>query len=142
MTGILGGADRVHTPNDQRNLRADREARQNEPWGRIIFLSRITLWPQQDEPRSWKNVAWLVSVQFNDFRAPGYDVGIPVAAAHEEVYRQLDNYAPDVELVQVAMPIWRFSTPYPEPVYDEERKLWLNNAEYRTQVVPRVVIES
>lgn len=136
MAAILGGGGRVYTPKDHSGQENEREGALDEPWGRIVLLTRTTLWPQRDVPGEMKNVAFLVSVQFNDFRAPGYDVGLAVDAAHEEVYRLLDNYVPSLSRATVAVPIWRYGKPPEHPVLDQPRKLWLSNAEYRTQVVP------
>jgi hypothetical protein len=138
MREILGGRGRVYKMTDEVK---DIEAEPTEPWGRILMMPRTTLWPQQDEPGDWKNVAWLMSVQFNAFRARGYDVDIPIAAAHEELRVLLDNWVPDPQpsSVLIAVPVWRTGTPPVHPVFDQGRNLWLSNAEYRTQVVPREV---
>jgi hypothetical protein len=136
MQEILGGRERVYRPTDDVK---EIEAEPSEPWGRIIMLPASTLWPQTDEPGAWQNVAWLMSVQFNDFRASGYNVDIAVAAAHEEAFQRLDNFvpAPQPERVVVVVPVWREGSPPSSAVYDRERRLWMSNAQYRTQVIPR-----
>jgi hypothetical protein len=136
MMQILGGRGRVYGPTDEPRAQ---EGEPTEPWGRIVFLTRTTLWPQVDVPGEWQNVAWIVSVQFNRFRAKGYDVDVAVAAAHEEAYHRLDNFVPNPQpdRLVVAVPVWRHGSPPSSAVYDEGRKLYVSNAEYRTQVVPR-----
>lgn len=142
LSAILGGDDRVYVPSDNPIDDVEREGRLNEPWGRVRLMARSTLWPQIDVPGDWQNVAFLAAVQFNDFRASGYDVNVSVDAAHERVYRQLDNYAPALERITIVVPLWRYGSPPPSPVYDASRRLWLSNAEYRTQVVEREQFES
>jgi hypothetical protein len=137
MEEILGGAGRIYNPMDQP---PDREGPQDRPWGRIHFIPRVNLWPQIDIPGDWKNVAWLASVQFNDFRAAGYRVDIGIEAAHGELLDLLDNWAPtqaEIDDLMVTVPVWRYSTPPVKAVYDSQRRLWISNAEYRAQAIPR-----
>lgn len=142
LSAILGGDDRVYVPSDNPIDDNAREGPPGEPWGRVIMLPRSTLWPSFDEPNDTRNLAWLISVQFNDFRASGYDVNVSVDAAHERVYRLLDGFAPELERLQVFVPLWRHGQPPPSPVYDAQRRLWLSNTEWRTEVAARQQIES
>jgi hypothetical protein len=138
MEEILGGPGRVYGPFDEP---PDREARQDLPWGRVKMIGRVDLWPQVDVPGDWKNVAWMASVQFNDFRAAGYRVDISIEAAHGELIDLLDDWAPTQEEVTdlaVMVPVWRYSTPPVKAVYDSQRRLWISNAQYRAQVIPRL----
>lgn len=139
MQTVLGGPQRVYMPSDGLDAIPEAEGRPDAPWGRILTLPRETLWPQRDVPGEWKNVAFILSVQFNDFRAPGYDVGIPVARAHELLYDQLNDWVPDPQPVHVliAVPVWREGQPPVSPIFDQSRNLWLSNAQYRCQAVSR-----
>lgn len=139
MQEMLGGAGRVYVPSDGHDDILEVEGGPGEQWGRIIILPRETLWPQTDEPGAWQNVAFLPSVQFNDFRAPGYDVGLAIARVHQELYARLDNWVPDPQPddIVVTVPVWRHGSPPVSPIFDQERNLWLSNAEYRCQAVSR-----
>lgn len=139
MQEILGGRGRVYVPSDPPDDVREVEGQPNEPWGRIIMMPRETLWPQTDVPGDWQNVPWLASVQFNDFRAKGYDVGVAVGAAHRELFNRLDGWVPDPQPTQVTilLPVWRNGSPPVFPRHDQGRRLWLSNAEYRTQAVSK-----
>lgn len=130
---ILGAAGRVYLADEDP---PEQEEEPSLPWGRVVFLTRETLWPQRDVPGEAKNVAWLMSVQFNDFKAPGYRVGIGIGAAHEEIFARLDNFAPALPSAQIVVPVWRYGAPPAAPFYDADRRLWITNAEYRAQVGP------
>jgi hypothetical protein len=136
---ILGGRGRVYSPFDGPR---EREGAQDMPWGRVRFIGRTNLWPQIDVPGDWKNVAFIASVQFNDFRADGYRVDIAVEAAHGELLDLMDGWAPsqaDVDDLAIMVPVWRYSTPPVKAMYDSQRRLWVSNAQYRTQAIPRVI---
>jgi hypothetical protein len=141
MQEILGGRGRVYGPFDRPR---DREGSQDMPWGRVRFIGRQNLWPQIDVPGDWKNIAVIASVQFNDFRSDGYRVDIGIEAAHGEILDLLDGWAPSHDSVtdlSVMVPVWRYSTPPVQAIYDSQKRLYISNAEYRAQAIPRITVE-
>lgn len=131
MQRSLGGRERIYRPTDRV---PEQEAEPSAVWGRVVM--RPTLWPSLAEPGAPRNVSWLMMVQFNDFAAKGYDVDVAMQAVHEEIYLRLDNFVPVGSRLIVWVPIWRFADPPAAAIYDGSRRLWISNAEYRSQVAP------
>jgi hypothetical protein len=142
MQLILGGRGRVYAPADDV---PEREAEANTPWARVFILPGTSPWAVE-RTSDYQPVAFLVSVQVNDFQARGYDPLLVADAAHAEALALLDAWPegaawelaegdPPVPVLRVAMPVWRAGPPPAAPLYSEGRRLWVSSAEYRCEVV-------
>lgn len=140
MIQILGKEGRIYIPSQPI---PDREVEQRDmPWTRIIIQQvqgLTTLRP--DLPGQPRLVPFQVKVETVDFQAVGYDIQIPLDAAHAEVFELLDNWGPGVVTyggvsVLVSLPVYRQYPPDPTPLLDDALSLWVRSAEYRTQLAP------
>lgn len=127
-------APQIHLSND--NYPAQ-EGPQGAAWGRIVLVAAQTLWPSQREvPGQRRQISFLVRVDYSAILQLGYDVNVPLQAAHAEAYAQLQDWVPTspVTGATVAFPFYRDNPPQDMPQWDEASGLWYTSAEYHTEV--------
>jgi hypothetical protein len=137
MNAILRGGARVYVPGDSA---PPTEGPENKDWGRIIVMPSVMAFRAEEEPHTQRPVGFLVKVEFNNYRAAGYDVNLPIYAAHAEAFDLLDNWAPGM-LGVAPNQVWGSFTyrrfpPDPTPLLDDLRSLWVASAEYVAVLAP------
>lgn len=133
MQTILGGAARVFLATDDYGT----EIPENTQGGRVVIVPTQPMWDDSDRRHELKKESFLVRVDFNNFRAPGYNVARAIETAHAEALNLLDMYVPvPVKHMLVAFPIYRHTRPQRMPLWDSERNVHFASAEYRFEAVP------
>lgn len=140
MPDVIPSAAFIHRER-QRAARGPEGA----PWARVIVVPVINAVGtvagagQPDTPGEIASVPFLVRVDVN---APDtladYDPQATIEAVHDAVYAALVGWAPTVEGVRVAYPIWREAAPPPAPLLlDEDASgVVFGSAVYRAGLVP------
>lgn len=116
------------------------EGDEGDVWGRIILIPAATLWEPVEAPGQTRKVNFLVRVEFNNYRAEGYDPTPDLEAAHEAVRDLLDGWTPtNLNGSRIVFNVYRRTYPQAMPFFDEQRKLWWTSAEYRFEAAKLTV---
>lgn len=138
MQAILGStpaAPRLHLASDDFLAQ---EGPEGAAWGRLVLVPTQTLWPTTpEEPGGRRHVGFLVRVDYNAIQQLGYDVNVPLQAAHAEAYAQLQDWVPTTMPTgaKVVFPFYRATPPQGIPMWDSANGLWYMSAEYDTELM-------
>lgn len=130
---LLGGPGRVFAKKDEP---MEQEGQPSEAWGRVVVQLGERIVPAGQEHgtrRATPRV--LVRAEVNR-PGPGFDPSRALEAIHAEVFQELEGWTPVVDEASVAWPLWRVGMVNAEPLWDDERGLWLKTAEYRLVLGP------
>lgn len=119
------------------------------PWGRVVVMVGRSLWDSQEQPGRERLVRVLVRAEV---RPPGkgYNPDLMLEAVHAEVFARLVGWKPSAAEIQATRPAAHaaaavhFEVRFPfyrrsvdeTPLWDEERGIWYQTAEFRSVVGP------
>lgn len=116
------------------------EGVESAPWARLVVVPIDSLWVQdnEDDPRRPKRAGFLIRAEVNDFRAKGYDIAMVLDGIQWQVHTLLYLWAPAVNAMRWAIairPLFRWQGPQQTPMFTDERGLWYNSSEWRTELI-------
>lgn len=114
------------------------EGLETEPWGRVVVVpADVISSPPMDA--EYMPLVFLVRAEFNNFRLNGFNPHKSLGTMMDEAYVLLQHWRPpavETKRAHVAQPIYLTRPPQGMPLWDDERRLHMLSAEYRTSAVP------
>ena len=134
MQQLLGGLERIYLESEDYSEPEDLEGTQ---WHRLVIVPTTNIWAPGDSMMGpTRPVAFMVRAEGSDFIRPGYNPAIPLDAIQDEVENRLVGWTPEVQPVRIKLivPIYLFAERQPLPLWDDDRGLHFNSAQYRTEI--------
>ena len=99
-----------------------------EPGGRVVIVPGLALGGTRFRPGFTTPLSFLVRTDFNNYRAPGYNVALSLELAQKEAFKQLQHWTWAVGVgaggsakVMLGMAVTMDTTWEPRALYDEGR---------------------
>lgn len=116
---------------------------EGEPWARVILVPIVLATASvvgaghQDVAGDIQEVPFLVRVDVNDPGGDAFYAQDTIEAVHDAAHAALVGWAPTVDGVRVAFPIWRNTLPPGQPLEldEQEQGVVFGSAEYRAGLV-------
>lgn len=132
MQTILGGPNRVYLESEDYSKP---EGVENGEWGRVVIVPSSNIWGAADSVGPTRQTAFMVRGELSDYKKQGYDYTVPLDAMQDEAENQLNGWCPGgLTRILVVLPIYLFSARQPLPLWDDDRALHFNSAQYRTEI--------
>ncbi len=134
LQDLLYGAGHVYLEGEDYS-RPERD--EGVPWGRLVVVPALSLWPQADAPGPFQPVAFLIRAEVNRFNASGYSFQRALEGLQLQAKALLDNWVPEPipnVVTRVSFPIFLQRIMEPRPLWDDVRKLHFTSTEYRMEV--------
>lgn len=132
MQQLLGGPSRVYLEAEDYS---QPEGPEGTEWHRLVIVPSSTLWaPADSDMGPTRSLAFMTRAEGSDFKRPGYDYTITLDAIQDEVENKLVGWSPPgLTRIVMVLPIYLFAGRQALPLWDEDRGLHFNSAQYRLE---------
>lgn len=129
----LLGPGKIYLESEDYSAPEDAEGTQ---WHRLVIVPSATLWAAANSDMGpTRDVAFMVRAEGSDFKKAGYDYTISLDAIQDEAERLLIGWCPaGLTRIKVVLPIYLFAGRQPLPLWDDDRGLHFNSAQFRTEI--------
>lgn len=137
MVHLLGGAGRIYANTDDFST-APAGVTEADTWSRLVILPATQFWDLEEQPGHNVLLTFITRGEVHPPADPAYNPATLLESIQQEVFVLLQAWVPGVHAgaYRVREGVYRHTQPQAQPMYDDQRGLWMTSAQYRASILP------